>query len=516
MPPQPGRPRLPSSSPPADVDVAASVVSGIDVLKNLNRYTEMATQGAKKMSREFDQFRAVSSRFGSGVQGGLIATTKLASSVLTQNLTPALRISQRAIVDEIGTIKGWSDAQRLAVGSSLQFSTTLGVMSERVSRTRDSINAATGPMSSAFLMLKNSVMGWVTAGLQGTAEGYQLNYQFQQLSRQIAAVFLPVIRTAIQTIREAVDWFRGLTREQQDSFRNWTLIVGGVLGAGYALSWLAGILVSTTAAVQALNAGFLVLVARSPAVAGAAMVVGKGLSAAAAVVFNPVSMGLLAVAAAVLLISDRLEKMNAGIREAVGEMNRFNKGEFTKKEFDESEITKKARSIQDPKEREKYLKSVEEGSNANALEAKRRLEERYGGGGFQAGANRLRDITYRDDGKMLTDKAKGFVRDREIAKQLREENRTGNKFSGYVPDPKMKAGTPEASKPSDRLEVTPMGGQFSDVTNVFKRFQEAASKGDVSEDKKQTDLLAQIAMNTKPREVPKGPSGPMPQGGFGA
>lgn len=72
-----------------------------------------------------------------------------------------------------------------------------------------------------------SIMGMARAGLEGTAEGMRLSFAWQLLSRQIAAIFIPVVNmatNAIITMRNILMTFSG-------SMQNVVMVVGGMIGA---------------------------------------------------------------------------------------------------------------------------------------------------------------------------------------------------------------------------------------------------------------------------------------------
>src|SRR5262249_54126065 len=67
----------------------------------------------------------------------------------------------------------------------------------------------------AFVALTASTLGWVRAGLAGTAQGNLLAVQFQLLSRQVASIFLPTINALTDGIQRLRVWMEGLTGVQQ-------------------------------------------------------------------------------------------------------------------------------------------------------------------------------------------------------------------------------------------------------------------------------------------------------------
>lgn len=96
----------------------------------------------------------------------------------------------------------------------------------------------------------------MTTGLQGTVEGYRLEYAWTRLSRQIAGVAIPAVDKMAEVVGGAASWFQSLNRGQQDTILNLGLIAVGATVAAGAFRTLA-------------------------TVGGAALAVGRGLGAVA-------------------------------------------------------------------------------------------------------------------------------------------------------------------------------------------------------------------------------------------
>lgn len=86
-------------------------------------------------------------------------------------------------------------------------------------------------VSDAYQTIYNKTMGWVQAGMQGTAQAVQLGTGMQFLSREIAGVFTPTINAVIDKVHSMVGWFRNLSGEQQALIRNTILMTAGFTGA---------------------------------------------------------------------------------------------------------------------------------------------------------------------------------------------------------------------------------------------------------------------------------------------
>ncbi len=82
----------------------------------------------------------------------------------------------------------------------------------------------------AFNRLTISVMGFVTAGLLGTAEGNALAFQMRLLAMEVAGVFLPTFDRVLSTVRNLVAWFKNLAGEQQAQIRRWVETAIATLG----------------------------------------------------------------------------------------------------------------------------------------------------------------------------------------------------------------------------------------------------------------------------------------------
>lgn len=164
------------------------------------------------------------------------------------------------------------------------------------------IQSITSAAQVGFGIASASILGFVRAGLQGTMQGELMQFQMQQLSREIAGVFLPTINKVNELLGRAVAWFQGLSKEQQDSVRKWVLVGVAVLGVVAALPKL---------------------------VAAAKLAV----SALSAMYANPVLAGLAAVAIAIGAIAIAAGRSIAEMRDLVKEAERFERGGVTEKEF---------------------------------------------------------------------------------------------------------------------------------------------------------------------------------------
>jgi len=86
----------------------------------------------------------------------------------------------------------------------------------------------------AFAAVSGTTLAWVRAGLQGTVEGERLSFTFQQISRQVSGVFLPAINAVTRALEHVLNWFRGLSGEQQGLIGKMTLLTVGLTGTSFA------------------------------------------------------------------------------------------------------------------------------------------------------------------------------------------------------------------------------------------------------------------------------------------
>lgn len=93
----------------------------------------------------------------------------------------------------------------------------------------------------------NQVTSLARAGLNLSMEGQYLQTQFQYLSREVANLFIPVIREATNALRVMIDWFRSLDAGQQRA-------LGNIVAVGSAFIGITGAVLSATTAIGAIGA----------------------------------------------------------------------------------------------------------------------------------------------------------------------------------------------------------------------------------------------------------------------
>src|SRR5579859_2143155 len=73
----------------------------------------------------------------------------------------------------------------------------------------------------AFASLTGTVGGFVTAGFAGSAQMMAMSAQMERLSRGIASMFVPEMQKVIGLVREAANFFQGLSGAQQENIKRW-------------------------------------------------------------------------------------------------------------------------------------------------------------------------------------------------------------------------------------------------------------------------------------------------------
>lgn len=100
--------------------------------------------------------------------------------------------------------------------------------------------------TSIVLMQKlvDTTQSWVRAGMAGTTMGNLLQVQIQYLSREIASIFLPVLRAASEAIDRLTRYFRELTGDQQRNIRIWVEAAAAILVVNNLLPRVASLIAS--------------------------------------------------------------------------------------------------------------------------------------------------------------------------------------------------------------------------------------------------------------------------------
>lgn len=117
-------------------------------------------------------------------------------------------------------------------------------------------------IGTVYNTVSGHLMSYVRSGLAASAQGHMIELQFQMISREVAALFLPAINQTIAALSRVTTWFRSLSSEQQESIGKWIMLGVGALGVASALPKVAaGFEIVGTAMRTAMNANPILLVA---------------------------------------------------------------------------------------------------------------------------------------------------------------------------------------------------------------------------------------------------------------
>lgn len=128
---------------------------------------------------------------------------------------------------------------------------------EKQAREMERQHAQAGKLALVYGVASAALLGWVRAGLQGTAEGERMGLMFGLVSREIASIFTPAIHAMIRALENAYAALRELTGGQQETIRNTAAMVLGFLGIATLVPRLIG-------SVQALGAALSGALAAQP------------------------------------------------------------------------------------------------------------------------------------------------------------------------------------------------------------------------------------------------------------
>jgi hypothetical protein len=111
-------------------------------------------------------------------------------------------------------------------------------------------------LGAALAPVTGHLQGMVMAGINASHFGQILGYQFAELNRQMASIFVPTVQTVSARLNDLIRWFRGLSGEQQATLRQWGLWIAGI---GLAATAMPRIIASVQALGVALKGLSLVL-----------------------------------------------------------------------------------------------------------------------------------------------------------------------------------------------------------------------------------------------------------------
>lgn len=210
-----------------------------------------------------------------------------------------------------------------------------------------------------FALASASLLGFVRAGLQGTQQGEALGFRWTLLSREIAAIFLPVLTQVVKYLDQAIRYFQSLTREQQDNARKWILV----------------------------GLGALLLVANLGRVAAAVRLVVAALNLMYA---NPVLAGLALLALALAAVGIQAWRTKEALKEDQAKTKRFQAGDIKKKEWEDTKIPAMMKDA-DPETRRKIIAQQLLGTTQQIKQLEDQNKKLFGS--KQAGRDMLDDET---------------------------------------------------------------------------------------------------------------------------
>lgn len=161
-----------------------------------------------------------------------------------------------------------------------------------------------GPLMTNVLgVARSHLEGFARAGIANTTVGWVWSFQLERISRQIAGLFMPAIRQAVEYTRQMADWLQKLTGKQQENIGRW-------IAAGAAALTVAVVLPKVIAGVEA-----LILSVRGLTVAFATLDISSGIGA-----ILPIVAGLATAIAALAVGSEVGRQGLGGLWDAVKPM----------------------------------------------------------------------------------------------------------------------------------------------------------------------------------------------------
>jgi len=119
-------------------------------------------------------------------------------------------------------------------------------------------------LGQALAPVSMGLFGFVTAGVAASVAGQVIGQRMEELSRQIASLFLPQINWLIDRLTALVRWFQSLSGEQQAQLRQWGLLIAGLTATALLLPHLIALFQGLQAAAVALRVAFVALAASNP------------------------------------------------------------------------------------------------------------------------------------------------------------------------------------------------------------------------------------------------------------
>jgi hypothetical protein len=241
---------LPAERGTGDKEAKADRNAG-DVLKGLNR-ERRETLRLQRLGRALGD--------GEAATAGMLGQAWLRLRGRSQEVRNAFEQKNRTMTDAIIKERGYTGVQATLFKGLVQTHLALGKFGGQLQRVQEAFAPLSSAAGTAFKMLAGGVMGFVVAGLRGTQEGNALTQRFTMLSREIAGIFLPVIRGAISAVEKVFTWLHKLSGAQQHNIMNFVLATTSGLGLAKVLSGpLLGGLQAALRGIQALITGAITL-----------------------------------------------------------------------------------------------------------------------------------------------------------------------------------------------------------------------------------------------------------------
>jgi hypothetical protein len=199
-------------------------------MKLFEMFVEFTATGASTVKAEVLGLKAGADALGAALTAAGAAGVKALGGV-----TAAAATAAAAVTGALGT------AVRTAAGDWHDF---LGGIAAGAARAGEGLRTLLGPALGL-------VSGLALTGIRNSAFGDIFAFQWAELARQIGSLFLPQIRAVSAALQQVINWSRGLTGEQQATYRQLLLTGAGLLAVAAALPRL----VAGFEALRAVTAG---------------------------------------------------------------------------------------------------------------------------------------------------------------------------------------------------------------------------------------------------------------------
>jgi hypothetical protein len=233
---------------PAAAGKPASAAIGVtpDMKKII---TEMA-----QIRTPFTKLQRAMGQIGGEMAQGIKLSSEVMRRTISRQLEPSMMRLQDMMVKQVAAARNLGPVGTAFLGWGTKVSTSLGKMNFFIERLQRGLGPVLSAATSGFYMLGGGILGFVTAGLAGTTQGAYLTFMFQQLSRQIAGVFMPYIKKLIDFMVDLVEKMRNLSGDQQDQILHWAEMGLAILGVAVIGGKLLGVMSAVSMAFQGLIA----------------------------------------------------------------------------------------------------------------------------------------------------------------------------------------------------------------------------------------------------------------------